>query len=456
MFFKKTEKTFDNWLGLLIGFAGQLIFLVMTLSFFNLLIYNFIRNTFSYTVCWLPLINMNLGGIPLAAIQFWKIPGTTLSSTGLNTGNEAMPSFYSIITFYMVGVLMGKFITEMVSVGSGIFGGMSIKGQMASKITGGIETAGNFVKNQMKNTGKNFYKNMANRLGGSQIKEFGESQKKQLKERRDRRNEYFKNVDEKTKGSMEEYKKSDKLKNDSIEEAKKSEFNKTISKEGQMRDEEQKKQNDRILNLLDSNKVENTKKSNTLKQEISELLEKQEEGKKLTTEEKETLKTKQKELDDINNTLNKEEEEQYNKAIKSNEEIKTRNIIREQHKQNIKDIEKGQTKDASEEDKKKAQTAREKEDKLINDNYNTLSTDEQQYIEEQNRKNILKNKQKEFTRQYEVDSLIDKYGEDITKSLQHKGVDEKRWKSMEQNQKREIAEEWGISRGLIKNDKKHN
>ena len=99
MFFKKTEKTFDNWLGLLIGFAGQQVFLIMTLSFFNLLIYNFIRTTFSYTVCWLSIFNMNVGGIPLAAIMFWKIPGTTMSSTGINTGNEAMPSFYSIITF---------------------------------------------------------------------------------------------------------------------------------------------------------------------------------------------------------------------------------------------------------------------------------------------------------------------------------------------------------------------
>lgn len=452
MFFKTTEKTFDNWLNSLIGFAGQQIFLIMTLSFFNLLIYNFIRNTFSYTVCWLPLVNMNVGGIPLAAIQFWKIPGTTMSSTGLNTGNEAMPSFYSIITFYMIGVLMGKFISEMVSIGSNIFGGMSINGKIASKITGGLDSAGKFIKGQMKDTGKRFYKGMAHRLGGSQIKEFGESQKEHLKERREKRNQHFKDVSEKTKKDMKEYKKSNDFKNDILKEAKNNEFNKAMSKKNEEEDRKQKEKNDEIIKNRQA-KVENTEEFNTLNKDVGALLQKRETG-PLTKEEEQDLEKKQKRLDVVrNNKLSDKEYQEYTEAKKSNDEINKRNDIREQHRQNLEIIQKGQAKNATKEDKQRVQEAIKNEEQMANNNYDTLSDEQKELAQQNARTNILQKKQNEFEHNNEVSNLTDKYSEDITSSMIRSGISEEDWKNMKTEDKNKKIEEWGVSHGLIKKSK---
>lgn len=210
MFFEKTKKTFDNWLNILIGFAGQQIFLVITLSFFNLLIYNFIKNTFNYTVCWMSIFSISIGGIPLAAIQFWKIPSASMASSGLNTTNEGMPSFYSIITFYMIGILMGKFITEMTSLGNTLFGGsISIGDGMAGKAIKAVEKVQDDIKGKMKETGKAFYSESVDRLGGKAIKSFGENQNKEIQDRRKSRHDYFKKVRDNTNEEMEKYKKGD-------------------------------------------------------------------------------------------------------------------------------------------------------------------------------------------------------------------------------------------------------
>ncbi|MBO4956640.1 MAG: type IV secretion system protein [Rickettsiales bacterium] len=360
MFFKKTEKTFDNWLGLLIGFAGQQVFLIMTLSFFNLLIYNFIRTTFSYTVCWLSIFNINVGGIPLAAIMFWKIPGTTMSSTGINTGNEAMPSFYSIITFYMVGVLMGKFITEMASIGNSIFGGMSMSGGIASTLTDGLNKAGAKLTQSMKQIGSTFASGVANRLGGKAIKEFGDKQRQEIVDRRQKRNEHFKDVKKQTSKDMDNFKK------DAIDENKRKE------------DKTKKEENDKTIKELEG------KKNN---------------GDKLT----------------------EEEQKKYDEAVKSNKEIKDR----EEYYKNYKIIENGNSKNATKEEKKAAKEAEERNSKL------------------------LARKQKEFAYNNEVDSVMKKYGEDMKDAYIANGGSEEQWNNIDEDDKRQMAIEYGTSRGLI-------
>lgn len=421
MFFKKTEKTFDNWLSLLIGFAGQQIFLIMTLSFFNLLIYNFIRNTFSYTVCWLSIFNMNVGGIPLAAIQFWKIPGTSMASSGLNTINEGMPSFYSIITFYMLGVLMGKFITEMTSIGNSIFGGkIGIGGGMAANLIGGLNKAGDAVKDKMKDTGKEFYKGMADRMGGKALKEFGDKQKKEMIDRREKRNGHFKDVKDKTSKDMDNYKKdynnNPEAKKKSEEIAKRSEFDKMNSKESRDADGEKLKNN------------------------------------------KEKLK-------DTNIS-----EEEYSKLTKENKQIEDRNNARNIHDANQKDIEKGKDPNASENDKKIAKQAEGKERKLIDDNYNSLSDDDREKAQEKAtessefqdfKKNDLKEKQKEFGHKNEIESVKEKYGDEIKDAYIAKGGTEEDWNDMNRPDNKEgnekinkMAEEYGVSHGLASEGKK--
>ena len=397
MFFKKTEKTFDNWLGLLIGFAGQQVFLIMTLSFFNLLIYNFIRTTFSYTVCWLSIFNMNVGGIPLAAIMFWKIPGTTMSSTGINTGNEAMPSFYSIITFYMVGVLMGKFITEMANIGNSIFGGMSMSGGIASTLTGGLNKAGAKLTQGMKQIGSTFASGVADRLGGKAIKEFGDKQRQEIVDRRQKRNEHFKDVKEKTSKDMEEYKKSG-----AANEAKREAFEKSV-KDNKDTDKTKKEENDKTIKEL-----EETKKSN---------------GGKLTDE----------------------DQKRYDEATKSNKEIEQR----EQYRKNEEIIKKGESKDATAEDKKAAKEARENNNKMIEDNYKSNKEEIDKTIDDKLSPENLAKKQKEFAYNNEVNSVMEKYENDMKAAYIANGGSEEQWNNMDEDDKRQMAIEYGTSRGLI-------
>ncbi|MDR1494556.1 MAG: type IV secretion system protein [Rickettsiales bacterium] len=216
MFFERTKKTLDNWVNLLVSFAGQQIFLVMTLSFFNILIYNFIKSTFSYTVCWMSILNMNIAGIPLDLISFWRIPTSSLLGS-LNTINESMPSFYSIMSFYIVGVLMSKFMTGAAELGNSIFGasgGMSIAGGVAGMANSVAAKGGEFAKGAMKSAGTGFAKGVANRMGGSNIKEFGEKQQKERQERGERRNNFANAVDSKTEQGLNSYKNSSQFQQD--------------------------------------------------------------------------------------------------------------------------------------------------------------------------------------------------------------------------------------------------
>lgn len=209
MFFERTKKTFDNWINLLIGFAGQQIFLVMTISFFNILIFNFIKSTFSYTVCWLGIFNINIAGIPLAGISFWKIPSSSATSGNLNTVDENIPSFYSIMSFYIVGVLMSKFVTGAAELGQNIFGGgMNIAGGMAGTAMGALNQGGEKLKAGMQMAGKGFYSGVANRLGGKTITDYAKKQQEERNNRKEKREKLIEKTNEKTDAAMDEYKNS--------------------------------------------------------------------------------------------------------------------------------------------------------------------------------------------------------------------------------------------------------
>ena len=207
MFFKKTDDTFKNWLSLLIGFAGQQIFLVTTLSFFNMLIYNLIRNTFNYTVCFLPLFNFTVGGFLLGIIRFYKIPNTGLTTTGLNTGGEAMPSFYSILTFYMVGILMSKFITSMTSLGNSIFGGkMEASQGAAGQLIGSMNRLSGSATNFMKNTVVGAYKGVARKAFNADY--IDEKGTKRIKEKAARDEKFKTEQNKRTEERFNKFKKS--------------------------------------------------------------------------------------------------------------------------------------------------------------------------------------------------------------------------------------------------------
>ena len=142
MFFERTKGSFDNWLSILIGFALQEIFIIITVSFFNNLITSIIKTVFAYPVCILPILDINLLGVPLSILQFWKIPGTGFSGNILDVQNQAGPSFYSILLFYIVANLSNKFVTEMADLGNDIGDGIKAT-DIASTMTNAISTAGN-------------------------------------------------------------------------------------------------------------------------------------------------------------------------------------------------------------------------------------------------------------------------------------------------------------------------
>lgn len=163
--FDSTKASMDNWFKMIVGFTFQQIFMVLTISFFNNLIYNLIRNLFAYRVCWLPLFNLKFASFDFFTIRFWKIPNNAPFSSigGTLTGG---PSFYSILTFYIVGVLMGKFITGMTDLGNSIAGGgVGISGGIAKQINDGVASARKKLNDFAKDTGKQFISQTARRFG---------------------------------------------------------------------------------------------------------------------------------------------------------------------------------------------------------------------------------------------------------------------------------------------------
>jgi type IV secretory pathway VirB6-like protein len=213
MFFEKTKKTFDNWVNLLIGFAGQQLFLITTLSFFNMLINSFIKTVFSYTVCLLPILNFNIAGMPLAAIMFFKVPGTSIIGS-INSMNENMPSFYGIMSFYLIGTLMSKFITGMTSIGKTIFGGMDITGGTVGGLSKYLYAGGKKLDSMMVDMGKTFGKQVVDRMGGRAMDNFTKKQSKEREDRTKKRDSHFNDVKSGTSEEMKKYKGGEEFKSD--------------------------------------------------------------------------------------------------------------------------------------------------------------------------------------------------------------------------------------------------
>ena len=60
LIFNQTKDMFDNWLKQLIGFSLQQIFLLTTLAFFNMLMYEVIKMSLGFKICWDEIWVMNL------------------------------------------------------------------------------------------------------------------------------------------------------------------------------------------------------------------------------------------------------------------------------------------------------------------------------------------------------------------------------------------------------------
>jgi type IV secretory pathway VirB6-like protein len=156
LLFSQTKDMFDKWLGELIGFSLQQIFLLTTLAFFNMMMYEIMKMSLGYRVCWDDVWVINIYITRIKLLSFWTIaslpPRLNAQSEVGNIGNpEGIPSIFSILFIWIVASLMHKFIGFMTDLGASIGG--SIK---ASDMAAGVKDAGNsmqkFAKSQYKKT----------------------------------------------------------------------------------------------------------------------------------------------------------------------------------------------------------------------------------------------------------------------------------------------------------------
>jgi type IV secretory pathway VirB6-like protein len=108
LIFEKTKTAFDKWVMALVGHVVEQVSLMVGLSLFNMLVYNFIKFVLNFRVCWtqvwiveLPL----LGSIKL--FNFWR---ATTGTTTVTTAMNAMPGLFRVLIIYIIADLMKGFI----------------------------------------------------------------------------------------------------------------------------------------------------------------------------------------------------------------------------------------------------------------------------------------------------------------------------------------------------------
>ena len=137
LLFNQTKEMFDKWLSQLISFSLQQIFLLTTLSFFNMMMYEVIKLSLGYRICWDDVWVINII-TRIKLLSFWTVasmPPRLNSQTGVgNTGNAtSIPSIFSIMFIWIVASLMQKFIEFMTSVAAGISDGIKAS-ELASDV----------------------------------------------------------------------------------------------------------------------------------------------------------------------------------------------------------------------------------------------------------------------------------------------------------------------------------
>jgi type IV secretory pathway VirB6-like protein len=138
--FSQTKDMFDNWLKQLITFSLQQIFLLTTLAFFNMLMYEVIKLSLGYKICWDEVWSINIM-VHVSLLSAWTIaslpPRTNAQSSVGNIGNpDGIPSLFSILFIWVIASLMNKFITFMTDVAATIGGGLK-----ASEMGAGLKAA---------------------------------------------------------------------------------------------------------------------------------------------------------------------------------------------------------------------------------------------------------------------------------------------------------------------------
>ena len=145
LLFNQTKEMFDKWLSELIGFSLQQIFLLTTLAFFNMMMYEIIKMALGYRICWDDVWVINIYITRIKLLSFWTIASMpsrlSLQSDIGNIGNpEGIPSLFSILFIYIIASLMYQFIDFMTNLGASIGGSLK-----ASAMGAGVKAAANVL-----------------------------------------------------------------------------------------------------------------------------------------------------------------------------------------------------------------------------------------------------------------------------------------------------------------------
>jgi type IV secretory pathway VirB6-like protein len=156
--FKQTQDMFDNWISAIISFSLQQIFLLTTLAFFNILMYEIIKLVLNYRICFGPVWIIDLWLVKINLLQSWfvaSIPPSLSSNSmpGINNNPESFPSIFSVLFIWIIGSIMGKFIEMMTDIAQQISGGISANSlasgarQLGAQLKGMAKTAASTAMN---------------------------------------------------------------------------------------------------------------------------------------------------------------------------------------------------------------------------------------------------------------------------------------------------------------------
>jgi type IV secretory pathway VirB6-like protein len=214
--FSQTKDMFNNWLNQLIGLSLQQIFLLTTLAFFNMLMYEVVKMSLGYKICWDEVWTINII-TRISLMSFWTIaslpPRTDTQSQVGNIGNpDGIPSLFSILFIWVIASLMNKFIGFMTDLAASIGGSMK-----ASDLGSGVMDVAKQVKGKIgemksdlwqRSGGKDLMQSMDKALFNSGAKADQEKAQKKAQKKDDKKK--LRKMKKDGKKAVSEYKKDSK------------------------------------------------------------------------------------------------------------------------------------------------------------------------------------------------------------------------------------------------------
>ncbi len=144
--FNQTKEMFDKWLTQLIGYSLQQVFLLTTLAFFNMMMYEVIKMALGYKICWDEVWTINIV-TRITLMSFWTIAALpskvdSQSEAGNIGNNDGIPSFFVILFIWVIAELMLSFITFMTDIASDLSGSLKL-GDLGKGVKDSIKTLQN-------------------------------------------------------------------------------------------------------------------------------------------------------------------------------------------------------------------------------------------------------------------------------------------------------------------------